>query len=155
ALSADVDAATTTLTVDNATYLGVIPGYSTLRIGTETLLVTGIPDGVFGNTLTAQRGYDCTAPASHAAGDAVHLGTDQRGYARVVNGVVDAGAFEVQTVSSVQIAASSTESGLGTPLTFTATSDQTSGTIRFLDGPTLLGGPFTVPASGVVTLPDI
>jgi hypothetical protein len=84
------DAVTTTVAVNNALVLGVVPNYTVLLVGTEQMLVTAAS----GSTLTVTRGFNGTTAAAHPSGDPVSLATDQRGEPRMTSGVTDIGSFE-------------------------------------------------------------
>ncbi len=106
------------------------------------------------------------SPAIDAGNNALipaGITTDQRGpgYARVVNGNVDIGAYEVQTpvqpvASNTALRSSNPSSPYGQAVTFTATvtangSPVTAGTVTFLDGSTILASGVPLNSNGQAT----
>ena len=77
--------------------------------------------------------------------DAITSATDQRGFPRFVNGVVDIGAYEFQQTATVTLTSSLDPSLPGQEVTFEATlhlvpqSNTPTGTMTFFDGDTELG----------------
>ncbi len=90
--AAVTDAATTTITVQNAATIASTPGEYLIRIDGEEMLVTNVNRAT--NTLTVVRGQNGTTATAHAAGAAVYLATDQRGLPRPA--APDIGAFQTQ-----------------------------------------------------------
>jgi hypothetical protein len=91
-LATALDNQTTSVTVANASLLGVVPNSTVLMLDSEQVLVTALA----GNTLTVQRGVNGTSAASHDVNTAVYPAGDQRGQPRTRGGVTDIGAFQVQ-----------------------------------------------------------
>ncbi len=102
------------------------------------------------------------SPAIDAGSNADASGTtDQRGLTRIVNGRVDIGAFEVQSMTGTTTSTSTSLTAMpnpvvsGSSVTFTATVAATTmgavptGTVTFLDGTTTLGT--GILANGVAT----
>jgi len=85
----------TTLHVGNVLTLTSTECQFDIQIDGEIMTVTAVDFA--GNTLTVERGQESSTAAAHSAGAGVSLVTDQRGLARVVNGLQDIGAFQTQT----------------------------------------------------------
>ncbi len=96
-------------------------------------------------------------------GAGLPLITDQSGFARIVNGTVNIGAFEVQpeiiTTTAIAVTASSLTSVYGQPVTLTATvvpqapSRATpTGTVQFVVNGADVGAPLTLVNTGEATL---
>jgi len=83
--------ASTTITVANAAAIASTGGV-TIQIDSEQMLVTAVS----GNTLTVTRAVNGTTAAAHTSSAGVYFATDQRGFARVINGKTDIGAFQTQ-----------------------------------------------------------
>ncbi len=79
----------TTLTVNDATFVGV---GEVIAIGSEQMQITAIN----GTTVTVTRGFNSTAVTAYPMGASLVLPTDQRGFARSVGGFTDVGAVETQ-----------------------------------------------------------
>jgi hypothetical protein len=118
ALTAPVDDAATSLSVDYAAGLAVSPGL-TIQIDSELLLITAV--NATGNTFTVVRGVGGSAAAAHDAGAGLYAATDQRGAPRLVNGGLDIGAFQSQPAAWLVLSTSGPVSaGEAFTLTMTA-----------------------------------
>jgi hypothetical protein len=73
------DTTTTTITVADAAIIASSQGDYVLLIDSEEMLVTAVDLAT--NTLTVQRGYNGTSPATHQVNAPVFLATDQRDFA--------------------------------------------------------------------------
>ncbi len=130
--------------------IGTQTGFSGTIVSTANPLLAALADN---GGPTETMALESASPAINTGNTAAASGltTDQRGpgYARIVNGTVDIGAFEVQTASTsisttTALATSASPSTYGDSVTFTATVTSTStatGSVNFvIDGGTAVAG---------------
>ncbi len=130
--------------------IGTQIGFSGTIVSTANPLLAALADN---GGPTETMALESASPAINTGNTAAASGltTDQRGpgYARIVNGTVDIGAFEVQTASTsisttTALATSASPSTYGDSVTFTATVTSTSratGSVNFvIDGGTAVAG---------------
>jgi hypothetical protein len=94
-LTSAVDATASILHVDFAAGLAVTAGL-TIQIDGEQMTITEVDTSQ--NTFTVVRGVNGTTAVVHALGAGLFPGTDQRGLPRVVEGLIDIGAFQTQVL---------------------------------------------------------
>ncbi len=87
-----INSSTTSVEVSDAATIASTPGDFVIVVDSEQMLVTNV--NLSTNTLTVQRGYNGTMPASHLTGEGVYLTTDQRGDSRLNTNTPDIGAYQ-------------------------------------------------------------